>query len=298
MKLITTISVIAFLAVCSHLAHAQVCTAELCPSTVSVYQYFSSADCSGSSSVEVAENYTKACSLEVTPDYNSSIARQCSTAGYVTTSNWYTNSCSKTSKSVVQSSAIGVCVANSDTSSSILWCNQASVSPNFKAVKLATNTTTFGPINPCNFTSGCANNTGTIRIYTSSGCDSVTQAGPASFLVGGSLLVDTCYSGSLNTKRSSNGFFDQTASDSAYATHDDADYRNYYTTCRDGFYTITYSTGGCGSSSNKLQTITFPTDTCFPLFGQWAKISCPSAASNLIAGPLVLILLAFIALVI
>lgn len=301
MKHIAIIALIALLAVSGHVALAQDCTDGECTSTVAVEQRFTTPNCTGESTVRVAVNYTQSCELEVNNNYNVTFNRRCSSsAGYTEATNWRTNSCAHTPNGFIQGFAVGVCIATGASSSNILWCNQASISSKFKSVKLATEEPTFGRSTACNVTTGCTNGTGTVRAYSSSNCAAVnvTEAAPPSFFIDGLLLPDTCYKGSFTKKRSIPGSLFGFERDSTFATEIDESDRNYYATCRNGFYTITLSTGGCGSGSNKISSMVMPTDTCIPYSDFWVKISCPSAASNLVAGPLVLFLLAVIALVI
>lgn len=314
MKRIAIVALIAFLAVAAHFADAQDCTDELCTSTVGVTQDFASPDCSGNSTVSVSSfrNYTERCSVERGPSSNITTLRQCSAkTGFSITADYFSSSCSKNSKSVLQAETVGVCLQTAASTSQIVWCNKASISTKFRAAKLASNATTFGPVNACNMTTGCTNGTGTMWIYDAANCaaENLTQVAAASFLAGGSLLTDTCYIGSMSQKRSISDLdlgalstselgaflFRQMRKDSmqgAAATDIDQSKRNFYTTCRDGYYTLSTSTGGCGESSNKLSTVAIPLDNCYPLFTDtWFKITCPSAASTLTAGSLVFVLL-------
>lgn len=301
MKHISIIVLVALWAVSGHIALAQVCTDELCTSTVSVNQQFTTPNCTGESTVVRAFNYTQSCIFDYGTNFNSTYSQGCSSAGFFVRYHYRTNSCPQTpSPHLVRETAVGVCVATGASSSYINWCNQASISSNFKPVKLATNATAVARLLACNVTTGCTNGTGTLTAYTSSNCAAVnaTEAYPPSLFVGGALRPGICYIGSYARKRSVSGSFLDGAFLEAESTFVTASDRNAFATCRDGFYTATLSTGGCGSSANKISTITVPTDTCFPYNGGWVKITCPSDASKLVAGPLVLILLFFVLLVI
>lgn len=291
MKSITIIALIASLALLAHVAIASDCSEGECTSTVLVTQRFvNSADCTGNSTFSTGTNYTKTCALVENDGYNSTTSFSCSASkgfAIVTTGDANSNSCAKTRKSILSTSPIGYCQRTGSTRSEITWCNMESASANFKPTKLAENVTLAPSYVECNTTTGCTNNTGTLRVYNSSECAAANEtivANPSG-LFGVKLSVGVCYLSSGSSKRSVLGL--------NYAS-EDVDYtqRNYIVSCSNGYYTLRSSTGGCGASANAVATLSFPTDTCFR-YGdeQFLKITCPSAASALVAGPLALIMI-------
>lgn len=289
MKHITIIALVALLTVSTYVAHAQKpCSDGGCTDTVLVSQRFNTPDCSGASTVVASTDYTQACIPGSDFNGNSTFLRRCSSAGYSEANYFHTTTCPQNPNAILRTAAVGVCMITGPSSSFISWCNQASISSNFKPAGLAINATRFEQTNSCNVTTGCTNGTGTLTTYSSDDCAAVnaTIAGPPSLFVGASLRPGICYIGSF------------TARD-----------LNVYATCRDGLYTATLSTGGCGPSSTTVTTVSFPTDTCFPFSSGWVKVTCPestqapsatgapSAASALVAGPLAFILAAILFLI-
>ena len=280
MKSIAVVALIAFLALNAHVVLAADCDNGECTSTVAVQQFFATADCSGNYTLSILSNYTTRCVVEQ-GSFNTSVISQCSAkAGLTIWRNVNSSACGKIAATIVANSAVGVCVKYSDQSSYINWCNQASISTNFKAVKAVANASVIGSFSGggCNMTTGCGNNTGSLSLYnddsTCSGAPVIIY--PPSILAGGILSLDTCYISSGADKRDS-------------ASSKVVDQTNVMITCSGGRYSIISSAGGCGSGSNYIGTQSFPTDTCILLQG-YGKITCPSAASALVAGPLAFIM--------
>ena len=275
MKPIHILACFAILALTANLVLADVCDDGECTSTVAVFQLFNTTDCSGPSTLEISSNYTIPCEDASYPNFNQSNLIKCSSAGfdYITTAD--SRSCKSSTSSFVYTSPVGVCFLAGDSKSNILWCNKASIKNTFKAVKLATNETliTRDELIPCDNTTGCTNNTGTARYYNAAGCNAanLTLVYPASVIATASLQLGTCY-----TKDAAHEY----------------DRRNVMATCSKGKYQLTFSVGGCGPSANTLSVRTYPTDTCIHIDpDNWMSISCPSAASTLVASaPLVFIL--------
>ena len=287
MKSIAVVALIAYLALSTHVALADDCDNGECTSTVAVQQTFASPDCSGNATLSISNNYTNPCSVEAF-FVNISTSTQCSAkAGLVSAVTVNTTSCSKVSTTYFSTAAVGVCIQHSSQSSYINWCNQASITNNFKAAKPITNETVFHPIGDtrCNAT-GCPN-TATLSIYEQGDkCQgNVSLRIPASvFVQNGYLDLDVCYT--TNGTLGKRGLLSSHYEDGA---------ENVMITCSNGRFNIISSAGGCGSGSNYLGTVSYPTDTCILLEG-YGKISCPSAASALIAGPFAFILLAAVLL--
>lgn len=279
MKSIVIFALIAALAV--GFAAAADCDDGECTSTVAVQQSFASTDCSGNATIEINFNYTIPCTIEDSnPTFPYSRVLSCSAkSGLVSWDTLNSSSCAKGPTTIVTSSAVGTCIQNGH-SSYINWCNQASISSNFKPAKPFTNESIIAAFDgrPCNET-GCTGKTGTIRQYGSSDYQCKGNASlvfPASVLANGYLDIDTCYT--TNDTSLKRGVTSQV---------------NMKVSCGNGRYTIVRSTNGCGSGSNFLSAQSYPADTCFPYEGN-LKITCPNAASALVAGPLVFILFAIL----
>lgn len=288
MKQVLIVALIAFLAVSAHVVLADDCDDGECTSTVSVTQYFETNNCSGNATLAIGTNYTTACQVYDDSNFNYSINFACSAkSGFSSATTNYATTCAKSSKTFNQNFAVGVCVKNG-RSSYINWCNQASISSNFKAVKNYTVEKLFQPAGPCNMTTGCPKDIGSIKLYANNTCTGpITGLYPASAFADGLLVPGVCYTtnGSVEKRRDSeSSHFVNEAATSEFST-------NRMVTCGNGQYRIINSVGGCGSSATFLSAQSFPTDTCVFIEGQWAVFSCPSAASALVAGPLVFLLL-------
>lgn len=283
MKLVAIVAVLALLAIT---ALADVCSDGSCTSTVSVSQTFDSVDCSGEPTLALSTNYTDPCISDDDEGYNRTVTFKCSSnGGFSTILTPDTTSCSKNSKSSTTLQSVGVCTQIAAARSRILWCNQASISNNFKASKNATTDAAVTmAVFPCNITTGCTGRTGTLRTFNEPTCNvsMVNEVYPASALNTFAIDVDVCY-----------------ATNSSYLKRavpwDDR--KNVIATCKNGQYVVSYLTGGCGASANHLYSIAYPTDTCIRYgYNTWISFTCPSAASNLVAGGSLMIALLLIAL--
>ena len=275
MKSLRIVALFAILALTANLVLAEDCDDGECTSTVYVKQYFNTINCTGPTTFDIQTNYTDPCYVSERSDFNITLFSRCSSAGFTVVRTPDTTVCSASSLPYyTDTTAVGVCMQSGTAASQMFWCNKASVSTKFKAPKLATNETILSDIlNPCNITTGCDSNAGTLRTYEGAGCNASTLTGaiPASAILDLNLTIGVCYT-----------------TDREFDFHR----QNIMATCSNGQYKVRYSTGGCGSSSNTISVSSFPTDTCFHWNAvSWVSISCPSAASTLVASaPLVFIL--------
>ena len=275
MKSIYIVALIAVLALTANFALADVCDDGSCTSTVALTQAFHTGDCSGNATLSIASNYTDSCEVADSSSYNVSFLVKCSSSGLISYTTPDNNVCSKTTAQTVSvTTGTGVCVQSGANTSSILWCNRASISNKFKAAKQTVNATLITQaLEACNITTGCSDATGSLRVYTAAGCkaENLSMIYPPSLFANYHLNLDTCYNTNASSVFSRN---------------------NLQATCSNGQYKILYTTGGCGSSSNTLAVQSFPVDTCIHYSTNlWVSISCRSAASTLVASaPLVFLL--------
>lgn len=282
MRSIVAVLLVVLLAASAHLAHAQNCTGEDC---IMVFQYFTTADCSGNSTFEEASNLSTPCRT-IEAFTNITTFKTCSNeVGNVALQTIGSTSCARQKSTYVDRYPVGVCYQTDASASYILWCNRNAVSNNFKPKKAVIDAAVIYDASPCNSRTGCSGNTGTYNTYSEAGCPaaSLTSSSEASMLAGGHLVIGTCY-----------------AQNASSDTAEDYSVRNIHTSCSNGLFTVTRSLGGCGSDSNVYRAQSYPTGTCF-LNGPnvWVLITCPtSAASALVAGVVghlgVILLIAFL----
>lgn len=297
MKSIAIVALIAFLAVSAHVVLADDCDDGDCTSKVAVTQRFQTTDCTGNSTFHIGTNYTQSCFTNDDTGFNTSIAYACSNGAFTSVTNYDSASCTKNSKSLLTAGSVGICSQTGPSRSQISWCNKASASTNFKPAKLATNATVLLRSVECNVTTGCVDlGTPTLRLFSSSDCAAVNQTLVlvASALGGGVMVPGTCYinNGSDTTRKDL--MFSELVQDADAYTRS-----NVISSCTsNGYYTIVSSTGGCGSGANIISSVSYPTDTCMFLSGQYATITCPkksAAASLLASGPLAFVLILLVA---
>lgn len=270
MRSISIVALLAFLAVSAHVALAADCDDGECSSTIAVSQRFNSGDCSGNGTLHIELNYTNPCAISQEGDYNVSRQYTCSeSGGMVTTYRPNTDVCSASITSADFVKAIGFCKQTGASTSEILWCNKDSISDKFKAAQNPTNASVVHDTAPCNPTTGCSSKTGTLAVFDAAGCDPSHRVGiyPPSTLAQYTMDLDTCYvSNATNVSP-------------AYDPR-----QNIAATCSNGQFKLAVSRGGCGASASLVSYSSYPTGQCFHYNAvQWIYITCPSAASTLIA---------------
>lgn len=275
MRSIALVALIAFLAVSAHVVLAQDCKSEKCTKTISVTQHFNNTNCQGNSTLKIEKNYTETCVIAGTGSNSLATSYECSPeTGFLQMGAYGVDTCSGT-KAYKISESIGNCRQTSANTSQILWCNNGTITDRFIPVKAPTNAKILQVASTCNISTGCTGGTGTLASYSLAGCaqSSLVSMTPPSALYGINLPLYECFT--TNATMTTN--FDSR--------------RNVMATCSGGNYKITYSTGGCGVSANVITSTSFPTDTCIQNgANQWIYITCPSAASTLVASaPLALI---------
>lgn len=181
--LLSLLSLLALQASCTITASGDECTPETCISTVSVYNTYTTSDCTGSFKTYVNANYTAPCDYQ--EDFRYSTYTTCSKSDglQIVHLNDTVGTCASTNSSLItihNKFRIGSCVRNSDGStSSALWCNQAEADSLTPTALGLVDTTVLSPeSNPCDLSTNpeCADTYGKAELFGGNSCSGTPQA--------------------------------------------------------------------------------------------------------------------------
>lgn len=248
----------ALIAVWIGVAQGQSCTPSTCPRGALIYQYFTTPNCTGESTLASHFNISSECqNWPGETDLPRSVRQTCSSAGARTTAYSGSTNCSHPEFTLVY--PVGRCTNDNSGSSLVIWCDIADVSTPRPALGPVANGTVIPEFldgsryTTCDSTTGCGKKYPTTYRYNGNNCDGTPSSARVAGDIPGWVGTDVCYlsNSSSNVKVTCDG---------------------------DNIVQTSYSKG-CNAGA-EVVTMIMPNGGCYQSApNQWSKSVCASDAA-------------------